>query len=109
MGVPAISVSPVVALRATGAVLLDVHDLPVWRLGRIKGAIVISLGGFPDRAVELSAESIACIWRTKSRSLIATQFLVESGREVLNLRGRVVAKVFDGEPLVADHDHPSVG
>lgn len=109
MADPTISVADAKALRDGGAVVLDVRERDEWRLGRIDGSVHIALGDLPDRLDEVPAGRIICVCRSGSRSLVAAKFLIQAGRDALNLDGGLLAWFLDGEPLVADHDHPSVG
>lgn len=109
MGDPTLSVAEATTLLEGGATVLDVRELDEWRLGRIEGSVHIPLGDLPDRLDDVPAGRIVCVCRTGSRSLVATKFLVRSGRDAVNLDGGLLAWFLDGEPLVADHDHPSVG
>ena len=109
MADPTVSVADAKALLEGGATVLDVRELDEWRLGRIEGSVHIPLGDLPDRIDDVPTGRIICVCRTGSRSLVATKFLIQSGHDALNLDGGLVAWFLDGEPLVADHDHPSVG
>lgn len=109
MDVPAVSVAQAVVRIDSGATVLDVRELDEWRLGRIEDAIHIPLGDLPDRIEEIPSKALICVCRTGSRSRVATQFLIQAGHEAVNLDGGLVAWFLDGQPLVADHDHPSVG
>ena len=109
MDVPSFSVAEAIRFLESGATILDVRELDEWRLGRIEGAILIPLGDLPDRVDEIPDGAILCVCRTGSRSRIAAEFLIQKGHQAVNLDGGVLAWFLDGEPLVADHDHPSVG
>lgn len=109
MADPTVSVAAATALRESGATVVDVRELDEWRLGRIDGAILIPLGDLPDRVAEVPAGTVICVCRSGARSLVATRYLLQMGRDAVNLDGGLLAWFLDGEPLVADHDHPSVG
>ena len=109
MDTPSVSVAEATHLIESGATVLDVRELDEWRLGRVEGAILIPLGDLPERTDEIPTGPILCVSRTGSRSRIAAEFLTQTGRRAFNLDGGVLAWFLDGEPLVADHDHPSVG
>ena len=109
MADPTVSVARAKELRERGATVLDVRELDEWRLGRIDGSILIPLGELADRVGEIPEGPVVCVCRSGSRSLLATRFLLRAGRDAVNLDGGLLAWFFDGELLVADHDHPSVG
>ncbi len=109
MDVPSVSVAEAVSLIASGAAVLDVRELDEWRLGRIEGALHVPLGDLPDRLEAIPVTPVICVCRTGARSLVAATFLIQAGHEAVNLDGGLVAWFLDGQPLVADHDHPSVG
>ncbi len=92
-----------------GATLLDVREPDEWRLGRAEGALHVPLGELPDRFDELPDGPLVCVCRSGARSLVAARFLASRGRDAVNLDGGMVAWALDGAPLVADHDHPTVG
>jgi glyoxylase-like metal-dependent hydrolase (beta-lactamase superfamily II)/rhodanese-related sulfurtransferase len=83
-------VSPEEARRALvdGAAVLDVREPTEYALGRVDGALHISLGHLQDRVAELPADRpIVAYCGHGERASSAASILKRSGREALNLDG----------------------
>lgn len=81
------------ALRAEGALLVDVREQAEWDAGRIPGATHMPLSELPQRWTELpEAERTVFVCRSGGRSMAAAEAFAAAGRlGCANLMGGVAA------------------
>ena len=89
------------ALLEDGAVLLDVREAHEWRAGHAPKARHIPLAALATRMRELpERRTLVTVCHSGMRSARAAVLLARSGREVVNLRGGMMAWRRAGLPLV---------
>ena len=104
-----VNVAEALALLGEGALLLDVREDNEWESGRAHDAVHIPLNEVPDHVEEFPRDRlIVCVCRSGARSGRAAKFLVERGRDVVNLEGGMLAWNSEGEPIVGDIDQPTI-
>ena len=104
-----VNVAEALELLDGGALLLDVREDNEWESGRAPNADHISLNEVPDHLDELPAgRTIVCVCRSGARSGRVTKFLLDHGRDAVNLEGGMLAWSAEGEPLEGDIDEPSI-
>jgi rhodanese-related sulfurtransferase len=104
-----VNVAEALDLIKRGALLLDVREDNEWESGRAPNATHIALNEVPDHLDELSNDQlIVCVCRSGARSGRSTKFLVEQGRDAVNLEGGMLAWSTEGEPIVGDIDEPTI-
>jgi rhodanese-related sulfurtransferase len=104
-----VNVAEALDLLRGGALLLDVREDNEWESGRALNATHVALNEVPDHLDELSSDQlIVCVCRSGARSSRATKFLVEQGRDAVNLEGGMLAWSAEGEPIVGDIDEPTI-
>jgi rhodanese-related sulfurtransferase len=104
-----VNVAEALELLDEGALLLDVREDNEWESGRAPNADHIALNEVPDHLDELPAgRTIICVCRSGARSGRATKFLLDHGRDAVNLEGGMLAWSAEGEPLEGDIDEPSI-
>jgi rhodanese-related sulfurtransferase len=104
-----VNVAEALDLLADGALLLDVREDNEWESGRAPDAMHIALNEVPDHLDELSKDrQIVCVCRSGARSGRAANFLVEHGRNAVNLEGGMLAWSAEGEPLVGDEGEATI-
>jgi rhodanese-related sulfurtransferase len=104
-----VNVAEALDLLRSGALLLDVREDNEWESGRALNATHVALNEVPDHLDELSSNQlIVCVCRSGARSSRATKFLVEQGRDAVNLEGGMLAWSAEGEPIVGDIDEPTI-
>ncbi len=109
MSVNEVSPTEAMDLLARSAVLIDVRQENEWELGHAPMATLIPLAELPDHLDDLPRDQvIVCVCRSGARSLRAATFLQESGYEVRNLTGGMIAWAIEGLPLVSDIGEPSI-
>lgn len=87
----------------SGALLLDVREPDEWAAGHAPGAKHVPLGELNARVDELPKDRpIVAICRVGGRSGKATEALVASGYDVVNLDGGMQAWDAAGQPVVTD-------
>lgn len=104
-----VNVTEALELLEAGAFLLDVREDNEWESGRAPNAVHVALSEVPDHLDELpTGRVIVCVCRSGARSGRASKFLVENGKDAVNLEGGMLAWSADGEPLEGDTDEPSI-
>jgi rhodanese-related sulfurtransferase/glyoxylase-like metal-dependent hydrolase (beta-lactamase superfamily II) len=95
---PTISVNDVAAL--TNATLVDVRENDEWADGHISGALHIPMSELPSRVGELPTDQrIVCVCRSGHRSGKVTAWLINNGREAVNMVGGMIAWTETGLPV----------
>ncbi len=109
MAVPEISPVDALDLLEGDAVLVDVRQESEWEAGHAPMATLIPLAELPDHLDELPHDRlIICACRSGGRSLRAATFLYESGFNVANLAGGMLAWVGEDLPFESDDDDPTI-
>jgi rhodanese-related sulfurtransferase len=104
-----VSVSEAQELLRSGALLLDVREDNEWESGRAADATHVPLNDVPDHLEDLPTDRmIVCVCRSGARSGRATKFLVEQGRDAVNLEGGMLAWNAEGESIVGDIVEPTI-
>ena len=95
---PTVSPAEVAAGAAEGWVLLDVRTDEEWATGHIAGAVHIPMQELGGRLDEV-ADRVVCVCAVGGRSARVTQWLLNQGREAVNLDGGIWAWAQDGLPV----------
>jgi rhodanese-related sulfurtransferase len=104
-----VNVAEALELIEHGALLLDVREDNEWESGRAPNAVHVPLNDVPDHLEEFAKDRlIVCVCRSGARSGRAAKFLVEQGRDAINLEGGMLAWSAEGEPIVGDGDDPTI-
>lgn len=108
--IPTVDLDRAQLLLDNGALMLDVREREEFDAGHVPPARNIPLAELPDHLGDLPRNrTIVCICRSGGRSARATLFLIESGFEVVNVEGGVIAWHLDDRPFVGAHGDPRVG
>ena len=84
-----------------GTVLLDVREQDEWDAGHAPDAVHIPLGDLPDRVGELPEDQrLLVVCHAGGRSAQATAWLVQGGRDAVNVEGGMVDWARAGLPVV---------
>src|ERR1700739_2721259 len=104
-----VNVAEAIELVEGGALLLDVREDNEWEFGRAPMASHIALNDVPDHLEELPNDRTS-VWvcRSGARSGLSQSFLVERGRDAVNLEGGMLAWSAEGEALVSDQGEPTI-
>jgi rhodanese-related sulfurtransferase len=104
-----VNVAEAKSLLEDGALLVDVREDNEWESGRAPNATHIPLNSVPDHVEEFPSDRlIVFVCRSGARSGRATKFLVEQGRDAVNLEGGMLAWSAEGEPIVGDIEEPTI-
>jgi rhodanese-related sulfurtransferase len=103
MPVSEVSANEAFELLDGDAVLIDVRQESEWDVGHAPMATLIPLAEVPDHLDELPRDRlIICACRSGARSLRAASFLQESGFDVVNLSGGMLAWFGEDLPFESD-------
>ncbi len=83
------------------AALLDVREQDEWDAGHVAGALHIPIGEVVARLGELPDEKLYVLCRVGGRSAQVVQYLVQNGREAVNVDGGMYAWDGAGRPMVS--------
>ncbi|MDH6703705.1 rhodanese-related sulfurtransferase [Kitasatospora sp. MAA19] len=83
------------------AVLLDVREQDEWDAGHVDGALHIPLGEVIARIGELPDGKLYVLCRVGGRSAQVVQYLVQQGRDAVNVDGGMYAWEGAGRPMVS--------
>jgi rhodanese-related sulfurtransferase len=100
-----VDIDPPAARRLldAGAFLLDVREDDEWAAGHSPEAVHVAMGTVPDRLGELPSDrTVVCVCRVGGRSGAVAASLAESGYDVRNLDGGMLAWEAAGYPVVTD-------
>ena len=107
--VPTVTVDQVPDPLPDGLVVVDVREPVEWAHGRIDGSVHIPMSELVERLDEVPADQqVLVVCKVGGRSARVVQYLVQSGREAVNLDGGLIDWVAAGRPLVADVGDPGV-
>lgn len=101
-GAPRIPTIGVEALPGD-AYLIDVREDDEWAAGRAPDAHHIALGDVPARLGDVPDDrAIYVVCKAGGRSAQATKFLLDAGREAVNVAGGMLAWEAASRPMVTD-------
>ncbi|MET8541419.1 rhodanese-like domain-containing protein [Kitasatospora sp. NPDC004799] len=83
------------------AALLDVREQDEWDAGHVDGALHIPIGEVIARLGELPDEKLYVLCRVGGRSAQVVQYLVQQGRDAVNVDGGMYAWQGAGRPMVS--------
>ncbi|MFI2608011.1 rhodanese-like domain-containing protein [Kitasatospora sp. NPDC018619] len=83
------------------AVLLDVREQDEWDAGHVDGALHIPIGEVIARLGELPDGKLYVLCRVGGRSAQVVQYLVQQGRDAVNVDGGMYAWQDAGRPMVS--------
>ncbi|MFE4512890.1 rhodanese-like domain-containing protein [Kitasatospora sp. NPDC056783] len=83
------------------AALLDVREQDEWDAGHVDGALHIPIGEVIARLGELPDEKLYVLCRVGGRSAQVVQYLVQQGRDAVNVDGGMYAWEGAGRPMVS--------
>jgi rhodanese-related sulfurtransferase len=105
-GVPTVAISGVPDPLPEGLAVLDVREPVEWSYGHIEGAIHIPLGELTSRLGEVPEGQILVVCKVGARSARAVGWLVQQGREAVNLDGGMLDWDAAGRVMVSETGQP---
>ncbi|GAA5140757.1 rhodanese-like domain-containing protein [Nocardioides marinquilinus] len=106
MSVPTAAVSGVPDPLPEGLVVLDVREQVEFDHGHVEGAVHVPLAELPARLAELPTAQTLVVCRVGARSARAVAYLVQQGRDAVNLDGGMLEWEAAGRPMVSETGQP---
>jgi rhodanese-related sulfurtransferase len=101
-GIPTVGVAGVPDPLPEGLVVLDVREPVEWAYGHIESALHIPMSQLPTRLDELPDARTLVVCKVGSRSARVAMWLVQQGRDAVNLEGGLVDWEAAGRPMVSE-------
>jgi rhodanese-related sulfurtransferase len=105
-GVPTVTISGVPDPLPEGLAVIDVREPVEWHHGHIEGALHIPLGELPSRLDELPQQQTLVVCKVGARSARAVGWLVQQGRDAVNLDGGMLEWEAAGRAMVSETGGP---
>lgn len=100
---PEVTVEEAIALVSAGTLLVDVREQDEWDAGHAPDARLLPLSELQERASELPADTqFLVVCHAGSRSLRATNYLLQQGFDAVNVAGGMTAWAAAGGALTAN-------
>ena len=106
MNIPTVAISGVPDPLPEGLSVLDVREPDEWAAGHIEGAVHIPLGQVADRIDEVPDGQVLVVCKVGGRSGRAAGYLVQQGRDVVNLDGGMLDWEAAGRAMVSETGGP---
>jgi rhodanese-related sulfurtransferase len=107
MSVSEVTIEELESALQSGARLVDVREPDEYEAGHVPGAVLVPLATVPDALGQFPAGGTTyVICKTGGRSLRACEFLVDQGRDAVNVEGGTMAWIISGRSTVAG-DQPA--
>lgn len=102
MQIPTVGIDGVPDPLPAGLHVLDVREQVEWDAGHVEGAQHVPLGELGTRLDEVPDQQVLVVCRVGGRSAQAVAWMVQQGRDAVNLDGGVLDWAAAGRPLVTD-------
>jgi rhodanese-related sulfurtransferase len=107
-GVPTVAISGVPDPLPEGLAVVDVREPVEWHYGHIEGAIHIPLGELTNRLDEVPEGQTLVVCKVGARSARVVMWLVQQGRDAVNLDGGMLEWQAAGRDMVSETGQPPV-
>jgi rhodanese-related sulfurtransferase len=101
-GIPTVGITGVPDPLPDGLAVLDVREPVEWVHGHIEGALHIPMSELPGRLAELPDAQTLVVCKVGSRSARVVMWLVQQGRDAVNLDGGMVDWAAAGRAMVSE-------
>jgi len=101
-GIPTVAISGVPDPLPADLAILDVREDDEWQHGHIDGATHIPLRDLPSRVADVPPGPVLVVCKVGGRSSQAAGFLLQQGRDVVNLDGGMLDWEAAGRPMVSE-------
>ena len=105
-GIPTVAVAGVPDPLPEGLVVLDVREPVEWVHGHIEGAMHVPMSELPARIDELPDSQTLVVCKVGSRSAQVVRWLVQHGRDAVNLDGGMADWEAAGRGMVSETGRP---
>ena len=106
MNIPTVAMSGVPDPLPEGLHVLDVREPAEWQADHIEGAQHIPLGELAERVAEVPEGQTLVVCKVGGRSGRAVGYLLQQGRDVVNLDGGMLDWEAAGRALVSETGQP---
>lgn len=101
-GIPTVSMDGVPDPLPDGLVVLDCREPVEWAHGHIDGAVHIPMNEIPGRLDDVPEGQVLVVCKVGGRSAQVTGYLLQQGRDAVNLDGGMLDWEAAGRPMVSD-------
>jgi rhodanese-related sulfurtransferase len=105
--IPTVAIGGVPDPLPDDLVVIDVREPEEWRHGHIAGALHIPLRDLPARLAEVPAGQTLVVCKVGARSAHAVAYLLQQGRDAVNLDGGLLDWEGAGRPMVSETGSPA--
>ncbi|WP_337191503.1 rhodanese-like domain-containing protein [Nocardioides flavescens] len=106
MNIPTVSMSGVPDPLPEGLHVLDVREDAEWVHGHIEGAVHVPMSELADRLDEVPDGQTLVVCKVGGRSARVAAYLLQQGRDVVNLDGGMLDWEAAGRPMVSETGQP---
>ncbi|GAB3244990.1 rhodanese-like domain-containing protein [Nocardioides dilutus] len=107
-GIPTVSIDGVPDPLPDGLTVLDVREPVEWAHGHIEGAVHVPLMELQERIGEVPDAQVLVVCKVGARSAHAAAFLIQQGRDAVNLDGGMLDWAAAGRDLVSETGQPAL-
>jgi rhodanese-related sulfurtransferase len=107
-GIPTVAISGVPDPLPEGLTILDVREPVEWTYGHVARSVHIPMGEVPARIDEVPEGQLLVVCKVGARSARVAGYLVQQGRDAVNLDGGLLDWEAAGRPLVSETGQPPV-
>ena len=107
-GIPTVAISGVPDPLPQGLVVLDVREPVEWAYGHVAGSVHIPMAEVPTRLEEVPEGQVLVVCKVGARSARVAGYLVQQGRDAVNLDGGLLDWQAAGRTLVSETGQPAV-
>jgi rhodanese-related sulfurtransferase len=106
-GIPTVAVSGVPDPLPEGLTVLDVREPVEWAYGHVAGSVHIPMAEVPTRLEEVPEGQVLVVCKVGARSARVAGYLVQQGRDAVNLDGGLLDWEAAGRALVSETGQPA--
>jgi rhodanese-related sulfurtransferase len=101
-GIPTVAINGVPDPLPDGLSVLDVREPVEWAYGHVAGSVHIPMAEVPARLEEVPDGQVLVVCKVGARSARVAGYLVQQGRDAVNLDGGLLDWEAAGRALVSD-------
>jgi rhodanese-related sulfurtransferase len=105
-GIPTVAITGVPDPLPEGLVVLDVREPMEWAYGHVADSIHIPMGEVPTRLEDVPEGQVLVVCKVGARSARVAGYLVQQGRDAVNLDGGLLDWEAAGRALVSETGQP---
>jgi len=106
VNIPTVSMSGVPDPLPEGLHVLDVREDAEWVHGHIEGAVHVPMSELADRLDDVPEGQTLVVCKVGGRSARVAAYLLQQGRDVVNLDGGMLDWEAAGRPMVSETGQP---